>query len=173
VIVGGTWFGYSYLGHLPSLAIDNDESATCCPILPIHATSHGAVGSEKVEGEMRGTVSLSERNDIRPRRVSDEETALDEGSRFRQAQNDGPTETADDQTTAGQRLQSSERTQLRARSGDPFFSDHSDAVPGAVKDIEVAGAKKRAHVPMNQHRLKQNRVDALIHGSVAFNARPY
>jgi len=44
-----------------------------------------------------------------------------------------------------------------------LFSDHSDAVPGAVKDIEVAGAKKRTHVPMSQRWLKQNRVDALVH----------
>jgi len=77
VIVGGTWFGHAYLGHLPSLAIDNDELATCHPVLPIHATSHGAAGSEKVEGEMPGTVTLSERNDIRARCVPDEETAPD------------------------------------------------------------------------------------------------
>jgi hypothetical protein len=166
VIVGGTRFCHAYLGHLLPLAIDNDEPTTCHPILPIHATSHGAAGSEKIKGEMRGTVALSERHDIRASCVPDVETPPDEVSRFRQAQNDGPTGTADDQTTPGQRLQSSERTQPRARSGNPFLSDHSDAVPGAVKDIEVAGAKKRTHVPMNQHWLKQNRVDALIHGAV-------
>ncbi len=77
MIVGGTRFGHVYLGHLPSIAVDNDESATCYPILPIHATSHGAAGSEKVEGEMRGTVTLSERNDIRARCVPDEEPGPD------------------------------------------------------------------------------------------------
>jgi hypothetical protein len=172
VIVGGTRFSHAYLGHLPCVAIDKDESATCHPVLPIHATSHGAVRSEEVEGEMRGTVALSERHDIRASCVPDVETPLDEVSWFRQAQNDGPTGTANDQTPPGQALQSSERTQPRACSFNPFFSDYSDAVPGAVTDIEVAGAKKRTHVPMNQHWLKQNRVDALIHGSVASNAGP-
>jgi hypothetical protein len=77
VIVGATRFGHAYLSHLPSLAVDNDESATSNPVLPIHATSHGAAGSEKVEGEMRDTMTLSERNDIRARCVPDKEPGPD------------------------------------------------------------------------------------------------